>query len=343
MKTTRAASIMCTPLAADARARGPASDRICPEYPACDRLAAKKQRRLARILSDLVNSSQRRAIRQRQRFHRQHELGGVWAVCKNRVLHQRWRGISQQRRARRDDYGTPTDGLADATKASKFLSRPGSRGSDGAAAARPRTYQFQCRFPMLDSQSEICLPACGKTKDSRRDAAMALSGTTIIGRLSWLSLEGEIRTGTQCALSLVETGKQTALYVSACRVFPPPDRNARDSVGNYIPGAPKTLIASAGFRLGEKIGCGFRRCAIGIFRAAAATEDNAFVSPATGASQRATRHRLDNGMAGPADAVNLLTATPTRVPMPMVACSIGIRCLRMCFPTAGRDPATAAV
>ncbi len=70
---------------------------------------------------------------------------------------------------------------------------------------------------------------------------------------------------------------QAALYASLAGF---PAAQIGNAPGNYIPGAPN-LIASAGIRLGEKTGW-FSALRYRYFGPRPLTEDNAFVSPATG-------------------------------------------------------------
>ena len=88
--------------------------------------------------------------------------------------------------------------------------------------------------------------------------------------------------------------------------------------GNYIPGAPN-VIASAGIRLGKKTGW-FSALRYRYFGPRPLTEDNAFVSPATGLLNGQLGYRFDNGWCVQLDAFNLLNSNSDQSPTPTARC-----------------------
>jgi hypothetical protein len=87
---------------------------------------------------------------------------------------------------------------------------------------------------------------------------------------------------------------QAALYASLAGF---PAAQIGNGPGNYIPGAPDT-VASAGIRQGEKTGW-FAALRCRYFGPRPLTEDDAFVSPATGLLNRQLGYRFDNGWSDP--------------------------------------------
>ena len=138
----------------------------------------------------------------------------------------------------------------------------------------------------------------GDTTASRPSRHYGIEWTNDYRPLSWLSLEGDI--AVTHARFRGDDPDQAALYASLAGF---PAAQIGNSPGNYIPGAPN-MIASAGIKLGEKTGW-FSALRYRFFGPRPLTEDNAFVSPATGLLNGQLGYRFDNGWRIQIDAFNL--------------------------------------
>ena len=189
---------------------------------------------------------------------------------------------------------------------------------------------------LLDSASEILFSGdAGDTKPSRPSRRYGFEWTNDYRPLSWLSLEGDI------AVTHVrfrgDDPDQAALYASLAGF---PAAQIGNAPGNYIPGAP-SMIASAGIRLGEKTGW-FAGLRYRYFGPRPLTEDNAFVSPATGLLNGQLGYRFDNGWRVQLDAFNLLDSRSDQITYAYGSLLKSDSLFAMCFPAAGAPTAPAA-
>jgi len=190
---------------------------------------------------------------------------------------------------------------------------------------------------LLDSASEILFAGdAGNTKASRPSRRYGVEWTNDYRPLSWLSLEGDI--AVTHARFRGDDPEQTALYASLAGF---PAAQIGNAPGNYIPGAPN-VIASAGIRLGEKIGW-FSALRYRYFGPRPLTEDNAFVSPATGLLNGQLGYRFDNGWRVQLDAFNLLNSHSDQITYAYGSLLKSDSLFAMCFPPAGAPTAPAAV
>jgi len=190
---------------------------------------------------------------------------------------------------------------------------------------------------LLDSASEILFAGdAGNTKASRPSRRYGVEWTNDYRPLSWLSLEGDI--AVTHARFRGDDPEQTALYASLAGF---PAAQIGNAPGNYIPGAPN-VIASAGIRLGEKIGW-FSALRYRYFGPRPLTEDNAFVSPATGLLNGQLGYRFDNGWRVQLDAFNLLNSHSDQITYAYGSLLKSDSLFAVCFPPAGAPTAPAAV
>ncbi len=131
---------------------------------------------------------------------------------------------------------------------------------------------------------------------------------------------------------------QAALYASLAGY---PAAQIGNAPGNYIPGAPD-MIASAGIKLGEKTGW-FSALRYRYFGPRPLTEDNAFVSPATGLLNGQLGYRFDNGWRIQLDAFNLLNSRSDQITYAYGSLLKSDSLFSMCFPAAAAPTAPAAV
>ena len=190
---------------------------------------------------------------------------------------------------------------------------------------------------LLDSASEILFSGdAGDTKASRPSRRYGIEWTNDYRPLSWLSLEGDI--AVTHARFRGDDPDQAALYASLAGF---PAAQIGNAPGNYIPGAPN-MIASAGIRLGEKTGW-FSALRYRYFGPRPLTEDNAFVSPATGLLNGQLGYRFDNGWRVQLDAFNLLDSRSDQITYAYGSLLKSDSLFAMCFPAAGAPTAPAAV
>jgi outer membrane receptor protein involved in Fe transport len=190
---------------------------------------------------------------------------------------------------------------------------------------------------LLDSASEILFSGdAGDTQPSRPSRRYGLEWTNDYRPLSWLSLEGDI--AVTHARFRGDDPDQAALYASLAGF---PAAQIGNAPGNYIPGAPN-MIASAGIRLGEKTGW-FSGLRYRYFGPRPLTEDNAFVSPATGLLNGQLGYRFDNGWRVQLDAFNLLDSRSDQITYAYGSLLKSDALFAMCFPTVGAPTAPPAV
>ena len=190
---------------------------------------------------------------------------------------------------------------------------------------------------LLDSASEILFAGdAGDTTASRPSRRYGVEWTNDYRPLSWFSLEGDI--AVTHARFRGDDPEQTALYASLAGF---PAAQIGNAPGNYIPGAPN-VIASTGIRLGEKTGW-FSALRYRYFGPRPLTEDNAFVSPATGLLNGQLGYRFDNGWRVQLDAFNLLNSHSDQITYAYGSLLKSDSLFAMCFPPAGAPTAPAAV
>jgi outer membrane receptor protein involved in Fe transport len=189
----------------------------------------------------------------------------------------------------------------------------------------------------LDSASEIVFSGdAGDTEASRPSRRYGIEWTNDYRPWSWLSLEGDI--ALTHARFRGDDPTQAALYGSLAGF---PEAQIGNAPGNYIPGAPN-MIASAGIRFGEKTGW-FSALRYRYFGPRPLTEDNAFVSPATGLLNGQLGYRFDNGWRIQLDAFNILNSRSDQVTYAYGSLLKSDSLFAMCFPSSGAPTAPAAV
>ena len=190
---------------------------------------------------------------------------------------------------------------------------------------------------LLDSASEIIFAGdAGDTEASRPSRRYGIEWTNDYRPLPWLSLEGDV--AVTHARFRGDDAAQAALYASLAGF---PAAQVGNAPGNYIPGAP-SIIASAGIRLGEKIGW-FSALRYRYFGPRPLTEDNAFVSPATGLLNGQLGYRFENGWRVQLDAFNLLNSHSDQISYAYGSLLKSDSLFAMCFPPAGPPTAPMAV
>jgi outer membrane receptor protein involved in Fe transport len=190
---------------------------------------------------------------------------------------------------------------------------------------------------LLDSASEIIFAGdAGDTEASRPSRRYGIEWTNDYRPLPWLSLAGDI--AVTHARFRGNDPDQADLYASLAGF---PAAQVGNAPGNYIPGAP-SMIASAGIRLGEKTGW-FSALRYRYFGPRPLTEDNAFVSPATGLLNGQLGYRFENGWRVQLDAFNLLNSHSDQISYAYGSLLKSDSLFAMCFPQAGPPTAPAAV
>jgi len=190
---------------------------------------------------------------------------------------------------------------------------------------------------LLDSASEIVFSGdAGDTEASRPSRRYGIEWSNDYRPLSWLSLQGDI--ALTHARFRGDDPAQAAIYASLAGF---PQTQLGNAPGNYIPGAPD-MIASAGIRFGEKTGW-FAGLRYRYFGPRPLTEDNAFVSPATGLLNGQLGYRFDNGWRVQLDAFNILDSRSDQVTYAYGSLLKSDSLFAMCFPGAGAPTAPAAV
>jgi len=190
---------------------------------------------------------------------------------------------------------------------------------------------------LLDSASEILFAGdAGNTVASRPSRRYGIEWTNDYHPLSWLSFEADI--AATHARFRGDDPERAALYASLAGF---PAAQIGNAPGNYIPGAPN-LIASAGIRLGEKTGW-FSALRYRYFGPRPLTEDNTFVSPATGLLNGQIGYRFDNGWRVQIDAFNILNGRSDQITYAYGSLLKSDSLFAMCFPSSGIPTAPAAV
>ena len=190
---------------------------------------------------------------------------------------------------------------------------------------------------LLDSASEILFSGdAGDTSASRPSRRTGVEWTNDYRPLSWIDLEADI--AVTHARFRGDDPDQAALYASLATE---PAAQIGNAPGNSIPGAP-SMIASAGIRLGDKTGW-FSALRYRYFGPRPLTEDNAFVSPASGILNGQLGYRFDNGWRIQLDGFNLLNSRSDQISYAYGSLLKSDALFAKCFPVSGAPTATAAV
>ena len=190
---------------------------------------------------------------------------------------------------------------------------------------------------LLDSASEILFSGdAGDTSASRPSRRTGVEWTNDYRPLFWIDLEADI--AVTHARFRGDDPDQAALYASLATE---PAAQIGNAPGNSIPGAP-SMIASAGIRLGDKTGW-FSALRYRYFGPHPLTEDNAFVSPASGILNGQLGYRFDNGWRIQLDGFNLLNSRSDQISYAYGSLLKSDALFAKCFPVSGAPTATAAV
>jgi outer membrane receptor protein involved in Fe transport len=229
---------------------------------------------------------------------------------------------------------SPTDGSA--LQSSPFLVK--TKGAEiGLRTKTIPKLESSVSLFLLDSASEILFSGdAGDTSASRPSRRYGIEWTNDYRPWSWLSLEGDI--AMTHARFRGNDPDQAALYASLAGF---PAAQIGNAPGNYIPGAPN-MIASAGIKLGKKTGW-FTALRYRYFGPRPLTEDNAFVSPATGLLNGQVGYRFDNGWRIQLDAFNLLNSRSDQISYAYGSFLKSDSLFAMCFPRVGAQSAPTAV
>jgi outer membrane receptor protein involved in Fe transport len=229
---------------------------------------------------------------------------------------------------------SPTDGSA--RQASPFLVRTTGAEVGWRTKIIPKLESSVSLF-LLDSASEILFSGdAGDTKASRPSRRYGVEWTNDYRPLSWLGLEGDV--AMTHARFRGDDPVQAALFASLAGF---PAAQTGNAPGNYIPGAP-AMIASAGIRFGEPTGW-FSALRYRYFGPRPLTEDNAFVSPATGLLSGRLGYRFDNGWRVQLDAFNLLNSRSDQITYAYGSLLKSDSLFAMCFPSTGAPTVPSAV
>ncbi|NVN85467.1 MAG: TonB-dependent receptor [Rhodopseudomonas sp.] len=229
---------------------------------------------------------------------------------------------------------SPADGSA--LQASPFLIK--TRGAEvGLRSKLVPGLNSSISLFLLDSASEILFSGdAGDTEASRPSRRYGFEWSNDYRPLSWLGLEGDL--AMTHARFRGEDTEQAAVYASLAGY---PASQIGNAPGNYIPGAPN-MIASAGLTLGEKTGW-FAGLRYRYFGRRPLTEDNAFVSPATGILNGRAGYRFDNGWRIQLDGFNLLNSKSDQISYAYGSLLKSDSLFALCSPAAGVPLAPAAV
>lgn len=160
---------------------------------------------------------------------------------------------------------------------------------------------------VLDSASEILFVGdAGDTEASRPSRRYGIEWTNQYQPTSWLRFDGDI--AITHARFRGDNSDQAAAYAELAGY---PQSQIGNAPGNYIPGAP-SMIASAGIRIGKATGW-FGALRYRYFGERPLTEDNAFVSPATGLLNGQIGYRFENGWRIQLDVFNLTNSKSDQI------------------------------
>lgn len=160
---------------------------------------------------------------------------------------------------------------------------------------------------ILDSASEILFVGdAGTTEASRPSRRIGIELTNDYRPVSWLDLEADF--SYTRARFLGYDFDQAAAFTELAGF---PEAQIGNGPGNFIPGAP-AIIAKIGLTLGEKTGW-FGALNWRYFGPRPLTEDNAFVSPATGVLNARVGYTFDNDWRLQLDAFNVTNSRSDQI------------------------------
>lgn len=151
----------------------------------------------------------------------------------------------------------------------------------------------------LDAASEnLFVGDAGTTEPSRPTRRMGIEWTNDYRPVSWLDLEADIAV-TRSRFLGYDYGQAEAFY----SLTGYPQAQIGNAPGNFVPGAPN-VVGTFNVQIGEKTGW-FGGLGYRYFGSRPLTEDNAFISPATGLLNARAGYNFDNGWRVQLDAFNI--------------------------------------
>ena len=161
---------------------------------------------------------------------------------------------------------------------------------------------------ILDQASEIVFNGdAGDTSASRPSQRVGVEWTNDYRPLPWIGFDADFAATHARFVGGYDLAQQ-AVYDSLAGF---PQAQIGNAPGNHIPGAP-AIVASVGVTLGEKTGW-FGALRYRYLGSRPLTEDNAFISPATGLVNGQVGYRFGNGWRIQLDALNLLNSRSDQI------------------------------
>jgi outer membrane receptor protein involved in Fe transport len=161
---------------------------------------------------------------------------------------------------------------------------------------------------ILDQASEIIFNGdAGDTSASRPSQRIGVEWTNDYRPISWVGFDADFA----ATRARFVGGYDLAQEVTYQSLAGYPQAQIGNAPGNYIPGAP-AIVASVGVMLGEKIGW-FGALRYRYLGPRPLTEDDAFISPATGLVNGQMGYRFENGWQIRLDAFNLLNSKSDQI------------------------------
>jgi outer membrane receptor protein involved in Fe transport len=161
---------------------------------------------------------------------------------------------------------------------------------------------------ILDQGSEIIFNGdAGDTSASRPSQRIGVEWTNDYRPISWLGFDADFAATRARFVGGYDLAQEvTYQSLAGC-----PQAQIGNAPGNYIPGAP-AIVASVGVALGEKTGW-FGALRYRHLGPRPLTEDDAFISPATGLVNGQMGYRFENGWQIRLDAFNLLNSKSDQI------------------------------
>jgi outer membrane receptor protein involved in Fe transport len=161
---------------------------------------------------------------------------------------------------------------------------------------------------ILDQASEIIFNGdAGDTSVSRPSQRIGVEWTNDYRPISWVGFDADFAATRARFVGGFDLA-QEGIYQSLAGY---PQAQIGNAPGNYIPGAP-AIVASVGVTLGEKTGW-FGALRYRYLGPRPLTEDDAFISPATGLVNGQVGYRFENGWRVQLDAFNLLNSKSDQI------------------------------
>jgi outer membrane receptor protein involved in Fe transport len=161
---------------------------------------------------------------------------------------------------------------------------------------------------ILDQASEIIFNGdAGDTSASRPSQRIGVEWTNDYRPISWVGFDADFA----ATRARFVGGYDLAQEVTYQSLAGYPQAQIGNAPGNYIPGAP-AIVASVGVALGEKTGW-FGALRYRYLGPRPLTEDDAFISPATGLVNGQMGYRFENGWQIRLDAFNLLNSKSDQI------------------------------